>query len=424
MRRRIITPSILVWSCAALFYLYQFILRVSPSVMLDELMQHFAINATDAGMLAAFSMYFYALFQIPAGFITDLLGVRKVVIGSILFCILGTIIFISTPYFWVASVGRCFLGIGSAAAFLCVGKVSTLWFPPERRSTLLGMTMAIGTVGAWNGSSSLSYLVATIGWRESLLVVTGLGALILGLVYVFLADKLNDKFDAKAHNLDPRSPLTHEAFALIRSKVCWQYAVVAMGIYLSISVLADLWGVSFLMGAHNMTKAAAAQTASFIYIGLCAGSLCLTYLGDRYRCRDVIIATSLLGLLLMLYLVIYETQFSGPFLTPLFFGIGFCSGAEMICFSSALDHFDSRLSGTVTGFINCVVMLGGALIQQQTGLLLDYAWTGGVKDDGLRAYSTIEYRTALSLTLATVFISSLFAIWICLKKSETKNLTS
>ena len=127
-----------MWGCVALFYLYQFIIRVSPSVMLDDLMAYFQINATEAGTLSAIALYSYSILQIPSGILADTLGARKVVLGSIVLCIAGVSLFISTPNLLIAQFGRLLIGAGSAAAFLSVSKVSSQWFSPSKRATLLG----------------------------------------------------------------------------------------------------------------------------------------------------------------------------------------------------------------------------------------------------------------------------------------------
>lgn len=49
--------ALLGWATGALFFFYAWILRVAPSVMIDELMRDFAIGAVAIGNLSAF--YFY-----------------------------------------------------------------------------------------------------------------------------------------------------------------------------------------------------------------------------------------------------------------------------------------------------------------------------------------------------------------------------
>ena len=56
---------------AALFYCYDFLLRVTPSVMVHPLMAEYGVNATEIGLLSAFYYYAYTPLQLPSGAVTD-----------------------------------------------------------------------------------------------------------------------------------------------------------------------------------------------------------------------------------------------------------------------------------------------------------------------------------------------------------------
>ncbi|WP_032112140.1 hypothetical protein [Candidatus Paracaedibacter symbiosus] len=73
----------LICLCAALFYIYQFVLRVSPSVMVDDIMLSFHLDAASFAFLTASAMYAYSLMQIPAGIFADKYGARVCILASI-----------------------------------------------------------------------------------------------------------------------------------------------------------------------------------------------------------------------------------------------------------------------------------------------------------------------------------------------------
>ena len=66
----------LMWFSAALFYFYQFILRVSPSVMTEELQSYLLVSGCALGALTSLYYWGYSLFQIPVGIIMDRVGTR------------------------------------------------------------------------------------------------------------------------------------------------------------------------------------------------------------------------------------------------------------------------------------------------------------------------------------------------------------
>jgi len=403
-----------IWGLAALFYMYQFVLRVAPSVLVEDLMVSFQTNASQIGSLSAIAMYFYSIFQIPSGILSDHLGVRKVVLGSLILCILGTLIFASSSEIEVAKLGRLILGIGSSAAFLCLGKIASQYFPASRRATLFGLAMSVGTIGALNGGPPLAYLVSLLGWRGSLFLVSGVGVIIFIINFLFL-----EKFGASAVPMQVDSQdsdqeggsLGARILEVFKNRVVWTHAISALGVYLSLAVLADLWGPSFVIQRFKVDKQTAANTLSWMYIGLLVGSLTLSWLSDWLQNRKILIVMSTAAISTLLALFIYLpglTHLQGTIMIGL---LGFFAGAEMLCFTGASEASTPRTAGTVTGIVNTVVMLTGALIQHQVGHLLDSVWTGEVLGEGVRAYSLGNFQYALTLLpiLSGVsFLSSLF----------------
>ena len=95
-----------IFSLAALFLLYKYILQVSPSVMTQDLMGYFNLDGEKMGVLAAFYYYSYLLMQIPVGLILDRYRAAKVISLAILACALGALFFSISANFWQACIGR------------------------------------------------------------------------------------------------------------------------------------------------------------------------------------------------------------------------------------------------------------------------------------------------------------------------------
>ena len=395
----------LIWGCAALFYMYQFVLRVAPSVLVDDLMLAFQVDASMIGSLSAISMYSYSLLQIPSGILADKYGVRRVILASIILCITGTLLFASTHTLWIAQVSRLILGIGSSAAFLCVGKVASLYFPSNKRALLFGFTMAAGTVGALNGGAPLCYLVSRIGWRESLNILGAVGIFVFGLNYLSLHNK------SKGSAQSPMQKSMTEGFTqVLRNKTVWINSMIAVGVYLSVSVLADLWGPSFIIQRFQINKQLATETTSLMYVGLFTGSLSLPILSGLLRKRKPVVVFSTFSICLLLCGLLYLPGIALSTASIFLFLIGFFAGTEMLCFAGACEASPLPLVGTVTGFVNAIVMLTGAFIQHQVGRLLDFFWHGQTLEQGIRVYSLQEFQYALVIVPGIVGLSALASL--------------
>ncbi|MBN9564903.1 MAG: MFS transporter [Alphaproteobacteria bacterium] len=406
----------LMWGCAVLYYLYQYTIRVSPSIMMEDIMMAFNVSAHGFASLSALAMYSYAIMQVPAGILTDTFGAKKVILVSLCSCIIGLTCFACAEDLLFASIGRIFIGCGSAAAFLSVNKIGTDWFPAGRRAFVFGLTMTAGTVGALNGGAPLAALNHAVGWRESLFFLAIVGAIILVINLMFL--RATPKTITREQNLKV-SEIFSQIKAALGNVQVFITGVVALGVYMVISVLADLWGVAYLMQTYHIAKTTAAQATSLIYVGLCFGALVVSWWSDKTHKRKTMIV--ILSFILVLSLTAFLHVTNLPFWVSciLLFVVGFCSGAEMLCFALATEIVPRKITGTVTGYINAIVTLGGAFVQQQVGKMLDHIWCGQCTDDGLRFYTADEYRQSLSLVIGVVLFTAVLSLFLKEKKQRS-----
>jgi MFS family permease len=421
------------WILAASFYIYQFILRVAPTVLSHDLMAYFQITASDMGQIGAIGLFTYALFQIPGGLLMDTWGAKKTILLSILCCLSGNALFALTPTFGLALLGRALYGIGSACAFVGVSKVNSQWFPPSKSSLLFGFTMTAGTLGALLGARPLLALIAWLSWRQALLLLSFAGVILVGLFLIFFKDKPHSSKRAlavalstvalsknpaePAHDLMPK---TSNLLLVFRNPQAYLLGITALGVYVTISVFGDLWGVPFLRSRLGLSMEETAQLNSTIYMGLCLGGLTLTrILSWRPHWGVSLIQLSLSLIILFSGLLIWLPSLNLIMAFALLLGMGFFCGAEMVCFSKAVSLFSSTAAGTVTGFINFTVMMGGALAQQGVGLLLDYYWDGSLDPVlQIRHYSETSFQKAL----AVYFLLLMFCLIISLMLSNKSHL--
>ncbi|WP_032112681.1 MFS transporter [Candidatus Paracaedibacter symbiosus] len=409
MTREMKKLGIVMWLLVVAYYLYQYILRVSPSVMTDEIMAGFKLDAHGFGSLAAISTFFYAILQIPAGILSDLFGARRMVILSILMCTVGVALFAYTDSLYIVYLSRALIGSGSACAFVCVSKISSDWFPVEKKALLFALTVTIGTCGALIGGAPLTVMNTHFGWRDSFYLLAGLGVIILLLNVLFLRDRTTTEH--KTSTL-ARQDTWNNIRDVFKSSFCWMYAIVAVGIYLSISVFADLWGVSFIMLKYELTKNVAAQAVSMIYVGTCFGVIIIAFLSSFFRDRRPLIGGSAIMIASLLTLLVFGDISSLWAIYAILFAIGFCAGGEVLCFSICCETMNISAAATVTGFINFIVTLGAAVVQKQIGQVLHMLWDGTLSDSGLPLYTVQDYQGAMSLVIISTLVSFILSFFL------------
>src|SRR4249919_2446784 len=131
---RLLPP--LGWLTAALFFGYAWVLRVAPSVMVEELMRDFSVGAAVLGNLSAAYFYGYAGMQIPVGILLDRFGPRRLMTVAAFVCAAGCVLFATGETLTAATAGRIL--IGASAAFSLVGAMAVAgqWFAPARFALL------------------------------------------------------------------------------------------------------------------------------------------------------------------------------------------------------------------------------------------------------------------------------------------------
>jgi MFS family permease len=388
----------IMWFTATIFFCYQYIIRLSPGVMVTELRHDLRMTAEEFSSLGAFYLYAYALLQLPLGVLIDRIGVRRTLLGSLGILMLGIAMLAVAETQWLAKLSRIVVGIGSASAFMSSLKLSVDLFEPGRRGLLMGITLTMGTIGALVAGKPVVLLLESIGWRETLWVLCAMGA-VMWLV-VFVVFPRHDQTLAKIKPIESFEKFwqqsRQELLEIVTNRKVQYYGILAVGLYTPLSVLIDLWGPAFVMQKYDLPRSHSAAIAMMGYLGLAIGSIVLPWLSERAdRINHSIQVCSFIILGLFCFIV-YGPVLSAIALNVAFITLGLACGAEMMCFAGVSAGTTSANSGKTMGVVNTVNMLGAAILQQLIGKALDWQWSGALDPEGIRVYSTDGFHVALA----------------------------
>ena len=381
-----------IWLLSALFMFYKYALEVSPSVMTGTLMSTFDITGVELGNLAASYFYAYLLLQIPAGFLLDRFGPRKMTTIAIAICALGSLLFASAQTLFIAEMGRFFIGAGAAFAAVNCLKLTANWFPLKQFAFMAGLMMTIAMFGAVGGQAPLAHFIELFDWRDSMNFI-GLAGLLLALAFwLVVKDKAPDH-KVERMIVSSKTSLLHSLKLLLKSSQSWWLSIYSGFAFAPVMVFGGLWGVTFLAQAYDLSESIAAQQLSLIFIGFAVGAPVFGYLSDRLGARKGVMLWGTAAALITLSLVIYLPGDSLFVLSTLLFLFGFAISSFLLCFTMIREISAPLLAATAIGFMNAFDALFGAFSDPLTGKILDMQWDGSTHL-GARVFSVEAYQLA------------------------------
>ena len=398
----------------ALFYFYEYFLRVSPEVMQHDFMHTFKIGAAGFGTLSGFYFYAYTPMQLAVGIIIDKYSVRVILTVAVLLCAVGTLLIPISDIFALAAIGRFMQGMGSAFAFVSALKLAAMWLPASRFAFFAGACAALGYVGAASGEILLSVWVRDFGWRQSLFAFAILGVGLAIIFWLFLGAK--PKASArKSRKVTPSltwPQVGSQLLEIIKNGYIWWAGFLSFLLYLPTTVFAALWGVPYLMAMHHYTKEQAAVASGLIFVGWAIGSPLQGWISDVLRNRVQVMSVNALISFVFAVCVLYIQDLSYVTVCVLFVLMGISSSAQMLTFTMGRDVVNLRVVGMVIAFVNTLAMLGGTIFQSGFGVVLEMLWDGSYNSVGEKVYSLYSYQVAAAIVPICFIVAAVISFFI------------
>jgi MFS family permease len=378
---------LLGWLTGAVFFFYAWVLRVAPSVMVEELMRDLAVGGAVLGHVSGAYYYGYAGMQVPVGLLLDRFGPRRLMTGASAVCAAGCVLFATGSTLGAVTAGR--LLIGASAAFSLVGAMAVAgqWFHPGRFAVLAGGAMAMGMAGGVVGQAPLRLAVEAWDWRATTLMLAAGGVILAMAAWATVRDRRRGRGGVTAVLIG--------LAAVARHPQTWLVALGGLGTAAPLLGFAGLWGVPFLESAYGLSRASAATVTSMLFVGWGAGAPILGWLSDRIGRRKAPLVAGLALETLALAALVWVPGLPVLALAGLCFAVGFLGSVQIVGFALVRETHPAHLSGTAIGFVNGMVTGAGALFQPLVGFLLDLAWTGQMAL-GARVYAPGAYRVAFA----------------------------
>lgn len=386
----------LMCGLGALFYCYEYLLRMSPSVMTGNLMSTFGIDAGALGNLVAYYYYIYTPMQLPVGVLMDRYGPRRLLVFACLLCVLGSFWFASAMHASTLGYSRLLTGFGSAFAFVGVMKLASSWLPENHFALAAGLTTTLGTIGGMVGDDLISKLIVFHGWRHTIYDFAIVGLVLALVIFLLMRDRPKNPLPQVRPMISQMTfkKLWPEVIILIKNPLIWVVGLVGLLTYLPASAFAELWGVPFLKTAYGLNRESAAHAISFVFLGLAIGNPLIGWISDTIRQRRLPLILGAALASIVGFILVYVPNLSKTELYSLLFLFGVFASVETLVFAIGREISPEDASGTAIAFTNMLVMVGGVIFQPLIGVLLDSKWNG-TKLHNAPVYSLSNYHYAL-----------------------------
>lgn len=404
----------LIWGLAAAFYFADYMARVAPGVMHRSLQIDFGLSETGFGILTASFYVPYILMQIPVGLAVDRISIRWILTVMSLLTAFGCCVFGLAEGLGVASIGRMLIGFSAAFAFVCALRLATSWFPPAMLGLLAGLTQALGMLGAAAGEAPVSFLVAKVGWRHSMLIIAFIFIALAVLMYQFVRDKPGSKMNDLV--LKNKVTILESLRTVLSKRQAWINALYAGFLFGPTAVIGESIGPAYLQYGRGLDAHTAAFATGLIFIGWGIGGPLSGWLSDKIgRRKPLMIASALCGIVLSAFFVFYPEMDKGTAYT-LFFIFGLTNTGVAIAYAVSTELHVRSVIGTSIAFTNMTSILVGAILQPFVGYLVDLV--SGERGYDVRLLKLVDFQYGLQILPFFSLVALILAI--CVKETYCK----
>jgi sugar phosphate permease len=371
------------------------------ALFLPLIREDLQLSFTQGGVLGAAATFSYALGQMPAGFLADRFGAKRLFYLGLLGWSVMSLVFGFIHSFPLAVANQLVAGVFRALLFAPGLALLASSFGPERRAT----AMSFFWVGCFCGNIVLALagplLAAQFGWRAAYIFFAALG--VVAVLGYFLSPA-----QATPHVAGRRFAVT-DALALLRHGILWICAALQF-VRFAVATAFNFWLPSLLVSDRGFSLQAAGLAVAMGSALTALGNPLGGYVSDRSRSPALVIGGSLAVLACssaMLVLVdSIPMVWAVVAVNSLFMGLYFGP-----LFQVPLEALGTRAAGTAIGFGNFFANVGGLLAAYVLGVIKDHAGSFQWGFLGISALCIVG--VALSVALARARASAVKPLSRC-----------
>ena len=125
---------------------------------------------------------------------------------------------------------------------------------------------------------------------------------------------------------------------ILQNRNLWILSLAAAGLYLPVSVIGDLWGVTFFTIEAGLASNAASLVTTLVFIGFAMGGVLAGHVSDRIGRRKILFTSGALMASCMAFLLCFTSHLPIFVISALVVALGFAAGAQVLAFVIVGHH--------------------------------------------------------------------------------------
>lgn len=365
--------------------------RVNLSIAGGLIAQEFGFSNVRLGVVFSAFLWGYAIFQTPAGWLADRFGPRRVLTAGVLwwgaFSALTAAISHSLANAVLALICiRFLLGAGEAIIYPASNQFIARWIPSNERGIANGIIFAGVGIGGGITPPIITFVMTRYGWRSSFWICALIGFFAAGVWYLAARDnpeahpavshgelKLIQRYVSKSNEKQPGGSERLSWATILASRNVWILSLA----YFCFGYVAWIFiGWFFLYLARvrglNLKASALYSMLPFLAIAICSplggaiGDWLTKHFSPRLgRCGVPVAGLGLCTIFLIFGSAAQDARIASIVLAG---GVGSLYLSQSAYWTVSAE-LGKESSGSVSGFMNMINQIAGALTAIMTPLL-------------------------------------------------------
>ena len=374
-----------------LFSVMTYLDRVAIGNVKTAMTEELGLSNSEMGYVFSVFILAYGVFEIPAGWLGDRFGPRRVLTHLVMWwSVLTALTGVVSQYFWLLAVRGVFGGL-QAGAYPNATCVIRRWFPADERGRAQGVVWMAASVGGALTPFIVQPILKHYDWRAVFYIFSVLGVIWAVAWWDWFRDNPADKKGVNAAELErigrPVEAGGHgNLMRLIYSPNMWAI----IGMY-HISVYGSYWYIfwlpSYLVESKGLEDFAPyvampfIVSAAFNYLGGYTVDVLVKKVGLKAARRSVGLSSGIVSATAILIAITAEDVMT----TMILLTIGYSAiqfalpNSWAVCLDVGRDNV-----GSVSGLMNTAGQIGGAIASIAIGYAID-AWGWDVPLYGVAA---------------------------------------